>query len=82
MPYFEFLWTNENIEHIAEHGISQDDFEQVVCDPVDETRSRSSGLPIAFGYTVDQRYIMAIYEMLDETTVLPVTAYKVREPSE
>ena len=23
----QFLWTEETIEHVAEHGVSQDDFE-------------------------------------------------------
>ena len=42
--------------------------------------SRSSGLPAVWGYTPDGRYIMAVYEELDETTILPVTAYEVPEP--
>jgi hypothetical protein len=29
MAYFEFLWIEETIEHIAEHGVSPDDFEYV-----------------------------------------------------
>lgn len=31
MSYVHFIWTNEIVAHIAEHGISQDDFEHVVC---------------------------------------------------
>ncbi len=80
MAYFEFLWTGENIEHIAEHGLSQDDFERVFCNPRSKGVSRSSGLPAVWGYTQDGRYIMAIYEPLDEVTILPVTAYEVPEP--
>ncbi len=30
MPYFDFLWTEEIIAHLAEHDISPDDFEHVV----------------------------------------------------
>ena len=45
MAYFDFLWTDELVDHLAEHGISQDDFEQVVCDPYSKGYSRSSGLP-------------------------------------
>jgi hypothetical protein len=29
---------------------------------------------------MDERYIMAVYEELDEVLLLPVTAYEVREP--
>ena len=81
MPYFDFLWTDDTIEHIAEHGVSQSDFEAVIGDPVRTGQSRSSGLPAAWGYTGDGRYIIAIYEQLDELTVLPVTAYEVPEPN-
>ena len=80
MGYFEFLWTEEIVEHIAEHGVSQDDFEQVVTKPWSKGMSRSSGLPAAWGYAADGRYLMVVYEELDEMTILPVTAYEVREP--
>ena len=80
MAFLDFQWTDESIEHIAEHGVSQDDFEQVVCYPDSKGFSRSSRLPAAWGYTEDGRYIMAVYQELDELTVLPVTAYEVPEP--
>jgi hypothetical protein len=80
MPYFEFVWTDDIVEHLAEHGISPEDFENVVCDPVRLGKSRSSGLPAAWGYTTDRRYIIAVYEQLDDLSVLPVTAYEVQEP--
>ena len=41
--------------------------------------SQSSGRPCAFGYTPDGRYLICFYEMLDELTILPVTAYEVGE---
>ena len=80
MPYFEFLWTDAIVRHLAEHEISQEDFERVVCRPSSKGYSRSSGLPAAWGYTPDGRYIVAVYEELDEVTILPVTAYEVPEP--
>jgi len=80
MAYFDFVWSREVVEHIAEHGISQDDFEQVVCHPYSKGWSRSSALPAVWGYTDDGRYVMAVYEELDATTILPVTAYEVPEP--
>ena len=80
MPYYEFIWTDEAVEHLDEHDVSQDDFEEVVCNPIGSGKSRSSKLPVAFGYTSDGRYIMAVYRMLDDLTVLPVTAYEVNEP--
>lgn len=80
MPYFNFFWTDDLIEHLAQHGVTQEDFEYVVCDPIKRGRSRSSGRPAAWGYSPEGRYIIAIYEKIDEVTVLPVTAYEVSEP--
>ena len=80
MPFLDFLWTDGAVEHIGEHGISQGDFEKIVCHPDSKGISRSSELPAAWGYTADGRYVMAVYEELDELTVLPVTAYEVPEP--
>ncbi len=30
MPFYFVIWTPEAIEHIARHGVTQDEFEQVV----------------------------------------------------
>ena len=78
--WLEFVWTSANVDHIAEHAISQDDFEYVVCNPSSKGLSHSSGLPAAWGYTRDGRYIMTVYEEVENTTILPVTAYEVPEP--
>jgi hypothetical protein len=80
MPYYDFLWTDDIVDHLAEHGISQDDFEHVVCNPERTGVSRSSGRPVVWGHTPDGRYVLAVYEELDAVTVLPVTAYEVPEP--
>ena len=80
MPYFEFMWTEEIIAHLAEHDISPDDFEQVVTNPDNIGKSRSSGDPAAFGHTEDGRYIIAVYKKIDFMTVVAVTAYEVPEP--
>ena len=80
MEYFDFIWLDETVEHFAEHGISQDDFERVVCNPVRKGWSRSSGRPAVWGFTEDGRYIIAVFDQADETTIVPVTAYEVPEP--
>lgn len=80
MAYYQFLWTDEIIKHISEHGVSPDDFEHVFCNPSSKGYSRSSGLPAVWGNTQDGRYVMAVYEELDDMTLLPVTAYEVPEP--
>jgi hypothetical protein len=80
MPYYQFLWNEDLIEHLAEHRVSQGDFEQVVRHPTSRGVSRSSGLPAVWGYTDDGRYLIVVYEELDDMTLLPVTAYEVPEP--
>ena len=52
MPYYEFLWTDEIVGHLADHGIEPDDFEHVVCHPISKGLSRTSNLPAAWGYTL------------------------------
>ena len=82
MPYYEIIWNEEpggNVEHIGEHGLTQEDVEEVFFNPVDRDVSRSSGLPIVFGFTPDGRYIMVVYEHFDDVTIYPVTAYDVGE---
>lgn len=79
MPHFEFIWTDEIIAHLAEHGVTPEDFELVVRHPLSKGISRSTDLPVAWGYTSDGRYIMAVYEV-NRVTILPVTAYEVPEP--
>jgi hypothetical protein len=82
MPYFEFQWTDEIEEHLDEHGISPEEFMYVASHPVKTGRSRSSGLPAAWGYTNDGRFLFVVYEQLDDITLLPVTGYEVSEAGE
>jgi hypothetical protein len=80
MAYYEFLWTDEIIEHLAEHGVTADEFEEIVKFPDTRGMSRSSGRPCCWGDTPDGRLLICVYEKLDELTVLPVTAYEVPAP--
>lgn len=77
MPWYSFVWTDQIIEHLAEHDITPEDFENVVTDPIDYDRSRSSGRRAVWGYTLDGRLAFATYELIDEMTVVPVTCFEV-----
>jgi hypothetical protein len=82
MPYYEIIWNEGpggNVEHIGEHGLTPEDVEEVVFNPVDRDVSRSSGLPIVFGFALDGRYIMVVYEQIDDVRIYPVTAYDLEE---
>ncbi len=82
MPWYEVIWNYEpggNVEHIAEHGLTPDDVEAAIYEPLETTTSRSSGRPVLVGYTSDGRSIIVVYEELGEFTIYPVTAYEVEE---
>ena len=77
MPYFEFLWTDEIIAHLAEHGVGRDEFEEVVSNPRRVGVSRSSERPCCWGETVAGRELFCVFEYFDDMTIIPVTAYEV-----
>ena len=82
MKYSKAIWDLDgdpegNVQHIAEHGISKEEVEEVLENPDGVETSRFSGRPIAFGETTTGRIIAVIYEEIDEDTVYPVTAYEV-----
>lgn len=78
MPTYLFFWTDENEEHVAEHGVTREEFEWVVQRAKRRGVSKTSGRPTAQGLTRDGRLLYCVYEMLDVATVLPVTAFFVR----
>ena len=71
------IWTDEIIDHLAQHGVTPDEFEAILADPEDELLSHSSGLPAVIGAAADGRRLFCVYEELDETYILPVTAYEI-----
>jgi uncharacterized DUF497 family protein len=76
MPFFLFIWTESLVIHLAEHGVTQDEFEEIVCDPGKIQISRTTGRPIAFGTTAAGRLLVCVYEHVDDDTILPVTAFE------
>lgn len=82
MPWFDVRWnygSDGNVEHIADHDLTPEQVEPVILDPDEEEFSRSSGLYLVKGMTPDGRRIVVIYDMLDDITVLPITAYELEE---
>ena len=79
MPYYEFIWNDEIVDHLAEHDVSPEQFEDVVSHPESTDISYSTGAPCAFGETDDGRHLICIYDLeADGITVIPRTAYEVR----
>ena len=82
MPINSVLWDLDddpegNVQHCADHGVTKEEVEEVLRDPMDTDRSRSSGCPIAFGDTQTGRHLAVVYEEVDDDTVYPITAYDV-----
>jgi hypothetical protein len=85
MDFLSIFWNDDddvegNVQHIAENDLTPDDVNTVLLNPVSKGTSRSSGQPAVFGYTPDGRYIIVIYERIDDDTISPITAYEVDEP--
>jgi hypothetical protein len=78
MPYFDFKWIDEIIEHLDEHRVSPEDFEEVVSSPEEIGESRTTGRPCCCCETTDGRYLFCVFEKIDEMTIVPVTAYETR----
>jgi hypothetical protein len=81
MPHVLFVWNNELIEYIGLHGVTPEEFEEVVLGAKQVQKSMSSGRPIVFGPTRSGRFLACVFEYLDpeNSEVLPVTAYEIDE---
>jgi uncharacterized DUF497 family protein len=79
MPWYLFLWDEGTENHLAQHGVTPEEFEEVVCNPDSVGESRTTGRPIAFGYTSSGKYLACVYEMADQDTVVPFTAFEVED---
>ena len=66
-----------NLRHIADHGVTQDEVAEVLRNAAATDVSHSLGLPVAFGETRGSRHLIVVYEVIDDATVYPVTAYDV-----
>ena len=82
MPFAAILWDLDddpdgNVQHCAEHDVSPDEVEEVLQNATDADISRSSGRPVVFGDTSTGRHLMVAFEMIDDDTVYPVTAFEV-----
>jgi len=80
MSWTSIIWDHlpdGNVEHIEEHDLTTDEVEHVLANFDSTGVSQSSGRRCVFGSTPDGRYIIVIYEEVDQDTVVQVTAYEV-----
>jgi hypothetical protein len=72
------------INIVVEHDVSQDEVDDVMCDPTNPTtESDSSGRPITFGWTRTGRHIAVVWEPVsdDPFAIKPVTAFDALPPA-
>src|SRR5262249_19223633 len=87
VEFFSVVWDDEpggNVEHIAEHGLTPDEVDAVLNDDsIPTIYSHSSGRPGKIGYTPTGKFIIVVWDELDNDprTIYPVTACEVPEPS-
>ncbi|HEX4054369.1 MAG TPA: hypothetical protein VHX86_08895 [Tepidisphaeraceae bacterium] len=82
MPHLEVIWISGpdgNVQHLAEHGVTREEAEDVLADPIATDVSRSTGRPIAFGFTRSGRKPAVVYERVDRMTAYPITAFDVED---
>jgi uncharacterized DUF497 family protein len=77
VPHVIFIWNDELVAYLAQHGVTPGEFEEVVLDSKVVQTSHSSGRPIVFGATSTEKYLACVFEYVDEDQVVPVTAYEV-----
>lgn len=74
-------WSHEpdgNVAHMAEHGVTPGEFEQVLTRYFeDRERSRSSDCWVVEGLTDAGRYLVIVFEWEEDIDLInPVTAYE------
>ncbi len=77
MKIYELVWTNDRIEHIAQHGVHPDEVEDVCFGRALVQRTRSSGKnPVYYvlGQTAAGRYLFCVVIQVPEGKRFPVTA--------
>jgi len=85
MPFTSIIWDEEsdptgNVQHIGEHDLSIDDVEEVLAAPVSRGYSDSTGFPAVWGHVPDGRFVIVVFEQIDDDTIRVITAYEVPEP--
>jgi hypothetical protein len=85
MRFLHLLWDMDddpegNVQHIADHGLTVPYVEYVLRHPAAEGISKSTSLPVAWGYTPENEYVMIVYERIDLDTIRVITAFEVPEP--
>jgi uncharacterized DUF497 family protein len=81
MPYFQFIWTDDNEDHVGQHGVTFAEFVEVVLNPeAEEYPHRFPNRAAYWAWTSTGKYIVAIADIMEDgVTAIPVTAFEVED---
>jgi uncharacterized DUF497 family protein len=77
MKIFQFLWTEERVDHIADHDVRPEEVEQVCFGKSLILRAKSTGPnPVYYvlGQTASGRYLFCVIIQFPDGNGFPVTA--------
>jgi len=76
----EFEWDDDNVEHLAGHGISPEEAEQVLSGPSVRTRggTRAPDRFRALGRTTGGRYLLLICQLKSGGLIRPFSGWEMR----
>ena len=77
MPRYFYFWTPLSIEHLAEHGVTPEEFEEVVESARRNIISDSSGNLAVKGMTESGRLLFCVFRTIDVIEVEAITAYEI-----
>jgi len=70
-------WDDENVHHIARHGVTPDEALEVLVDEA-TVHAPSRGRQSAYGTTRDGRPLRVIYDVINAEELRVTTAYQIR----
>ena len=74
MEIREFEWDERNIEHIARHGVSPDEVEDVAFDDDPWIKRGRKGTRYMLGYSVAGRYLFTVYTLKNKGIAKVITS--------
>jgi len=79
MEILEFEWDDDNIEHIAKHGVLPDEIEEVAFDDEPWIKKGRSNTRYMLGYTVGGRYLFVVYVLKGHGAARVITSMDMDE---
>ena len=73
MKIDSFEWNNKNIEHIAKHGVLPEEAEEIFVGKIFYRKTRENKY-LAFGQTVEGRYLLIVFALKRTKTICMITA--------